>query len=137
MKNIIYYISFNQKTEEDLKKEEEKKSGGEKLCSCLEVWIKAQTLSENHTISLGNQQYAFPNKRFFAQKFEEITRQLIEYHLYAEKYCKTIQEYMKRRALWIYNHRTKVYLYFYCLLISILRSVSVLVSTNILFVSIC
>ena len=101
MKEVIFYVSLNQSKEDD-------KDHTYELCSSSQIWAKAQTLSEKYTYSLGDNLYAFPNVRFFDQKFEEITKPILEHHLCANKYSKGLEEY-KRRCLWVYDHRKKVF----------------------------
>lgn len=99
MKDIVYYISSNQEVGANAEIE---------LCSSAEVWAKAQLYVDEHMVCLGNGLYSFPNKRFFEQNFKEINKQILENHLQANKYAKTLENYMKRRCLWVYNHKKKV-----------------------------
>jgi len=80
----------------------------EELCNSKDVWAKAQHLSENHTYSLGNMLYAFPKESFFKQNYTEVTKEILELNLFANKYSKTLIDYKNRKCLWIYNNRTKV-----------------------------
>ena len=98
MKNIIFYISNNQNIEEK-----------EELCPSGEVWAKAQSLAEHYTFSLvGNPNYSFPNKRFFNQNYQEVSKELLQGHLKSNREVKTLKEYMNKRCLWIYNSKNKV-----------------------------
>ena len=99
MKQMIFYTSSAP---------EEEEPEGHYGCSSFQVWALAQELAQNHTYSLGNQLYAFPSRRFFDQKFKEINKEILEKHLFANKYTKTLSDYKERRCLWIYDHRKDV-----------------------------
>ena len=103
MKQVIYYVSLTQF--------EEKKKGETQICTSKEIWVKAQAIAENHLYGVGNIYYRFPNREFFLHKYEKITKDLLDLHIYAIKYAKNLIDYRKRRCLRIYNHQTKVILF--------------------------
>ena len=76
-------------------------------CSSNKIWEKAQKL-QIHIYDIVNKQVAFPNKLFFSEKNEKITKIMIENHLKSNQYASSWENYINRRKLWIFNNFKKV-----------------------------
>ena len=68
-------------------------------------WEKAQKLQEN-LYSVGDNVFAFTNKKFHEQGLTEISKEIYIKHLNRFE-VKTFDEFQKSKTLYLYNERTQ------------------------------